>query len=238
MAWLPLVLMAAACSKTNVTDGLADATYNLTAAPDYSLDEMWFEAPADTLSEVDVFYVAPTCIWDWTDEDGTVYHHMDVGNPDQRQAVDNATRLACALFGKHGRFFAPYYRQVTMESWMVDSAETERRYGIAHGDVAEAFAYYMAHRNGGRPFVLAGHSQGAKAVIELLKHSLTPEQHANMVAAYAIGYPVRYQELAAYPLLVPARDSLDCGVLVCFNSVSSTASVSPLLRGTHYASTR
>ena len=32
---------------------------------------------------------------------------------------------------------------------------------MAYADVQDAFAYYMAHWNQGRPFVLMGHSQGS-----------------------------------------------------------------------------
>ena len=117
-----------------------------------------------------------------------------------------------------------------MESWMVAHEETERRYAVAHGDVVQAFDYYMTHYNAGRPFILAGHSQGAKAVIELLKHTLTPRQHDNMVAAYAFGFSVCDQELEQYPMLRPARDSVDCGVLICYNSVSAPEAVSPLFQ--------
>ena len=88
----------------------------------------------------------------------------------------------------------------------------------------------MTHYNAGRPFILAGHSQGAKAVIELLKHTITPRQHDNMIAAYAFGFSVCDQELEQYPMLRPARDSVDCGVLICYNSVSAPEAVSPLFR--------
>ena len=211
------------CSKS-------DTHYNLTAKPDYSHSTMWFDAPNDALAEADIFYIVPTCIWDWRDADGKIYHLMDVGNPEQRSQVDGSVRLAHALFGKYCRFYAPYYRQVTMESWMVAHEETERRYAVAHGDVVQAFDYYMTHYNAGRPFILAGHSQGAKAVIELLKHTITPRQHDNMIAAYAFGFSVCDQELEQYPMLRPARDSVDCGVLICYNSVSAPEAVSPLFR--------
>ena len=221
---LSALFCAMSCSKSGTQ-------YNLTATPDYSLGTMWFNAPADTSAQADVFYIAPTCIWDWKDADGNIYHHMDVDNPEQRGRVDRSIRLAHALFGKHCRLYAPYYRQTTMESWMTAPDETERRYAVAHEDVVRAFDYYMTHCNAGRPFILAGHSQGAKAVIELLKHTLTPRQHERMVAAYAFGYAVSRQELEQYPLLRPARDSLDCGVLLCYNSVSAPEAVSPLFQG-------
>ena len=128
------------CSKS-------DTHYNLTAKTDYSHSTMWFDAPNDALAEADIFYIAPTCIWDWRDADGKIYHHMDIDNPEQRSQVDGSIRLAHALFGKYCRFYAPYYRQVTMESWMVAHEETERRYAVAHGDVVQAFDYYRKTRD-------------------------------------------------------------------------------------------
>ena len=71
------------CSKS-------DTHYNLTAKPDYSHSTMWFDAPNDALAEADIFYIVPTCIWDWRDADGKIYHHMDVDNPEQRSQVDGS----------------------------------------------------------------------------------------------------------------------------------------------------
>ena len=47
---------------------------------------------------------------------------------------------------------------------------------FAADDVNDAFQYYMAHYNHGRPFFLMGHSQGSQMLIELLKHGMTDEQ--------------------------------------------------------------
>ena len=132
--WLSVLLCLAGCSKPG-------AQYHLTARPDYSLGTLWFDVPADTLVEADAFYIAPTCIWDWEDTDGKTYHHMDVNSPKQLGRVDGSIRLAHALFGQYCCFYAPYYRQVTMESWMVVHEETERRYAVAHENVVRAFNY-------------------------------------------------------------------------------------------------
>lgn len=202
-------------------------------APDYTQTTMWFMP--DTVSvdkEIDVFYIAPTCVWDWKDDDGNNYHFMDVWNEKQRKKVTASDYLAYKLLGESGRFYAPYYRQITMNAWMLPPSDSERLYKKAHEDVKAAFDYYMKHWNHGRPFVLAGHSQGGKAVIELLKSHLTETERSRMIVAYAFGFKLTKDELAHYPGVMPARDSLDTGVLICFNSVSDTAAVSPLLRNT------
>ena len=115
-----------------------------------------------------------------------------------------------------------------MQSWMQETDEIERRYQVAHQDIISAFRYYMDNLNQGRPFILAGHSQGAKAVIELLKHTLTADEYERLVAAYAFGFTVSQEELDRYPYLRPANDSIDTQALICYNSVSRPEAVSPL----------
>ena len=68
-----------------------------------------------------------------------------------------------------------------METYM-DTALITSRFPIAMGDVREAFRYYIENLNEGRPFVLAGFSQGAQALVELLKE-LPESLHERMVAA-------------------------------------------------------
>ncbi|MEG2556690.1 MAG: DUF3089 domain-containing protein, partial [Odoribacter sp.] len=99
---LLLVILLTGCSeqskKTSSTSDL-----------DYSSAAMWYAHTENTRAEVDVFYVTPTCIWDWTDSTGTVHHQMDVANRMQRAAVDGSNALANALFSKSCRFYSPYY---------------------------------------------------------------------------------------------------------------------------------
>lgn len=197
--------------------------------PDYAQPEMWYRSPESLANKaVDVFYITPTCIWDWEDQSGQTMHYMDVTNTAQRARVDQSNALAYALFEKSCNFYSPYYRQITMNSWFESEEEINKRYAIAHEDVVQAFQYYWEHYNNGRPFILAGHSQGAKAVIELLKHIITPEQYQHMVAAYAFGFSVGEDELNQYTQLKPAANADDIGVLILFNSVSHESACSPL----------
>ena len=43
-----------------------------------------------------------------------------------------------------------------------------------------------------------------------------------MVAAYVLGYKVTPDDVAAAPWIVAAKDSVDTGVTICYNSVSDT----------------
>ncbi len=219
-----LLLALVSCEK----DSSAPASDTI----DYSDNRCWFENKQDaTGKDVDLFYVVPTCIWDYTDSLGQTRHHMDIFNTEQRALTDPSIQLAKSVLADSCNFFSPYYRQISMDSWLtLDTALIEERFKLAYQDVADAFHYYMEHDNQGKPFILAGHSQGAKAVIEPLKREMTPDISRKLIATYAIGYTVTPEELAGYPTLRPAQDSIDTGVLIGFNSVTRPDAVSPLFR--------
>lgn len=209
-----LILLAAISCSTE------DVRYAISPRPDYSEEAYWFTMPCESASQADVFYIAPTCIWDWQDDDGAVHHFMDPLDSSQRELCEGPLRLAGELLGKYCNFYSPYYRQISMDSWMVSEDETQRRFAIAHEDIIAAFRHYMDTINGGRPFFLAGHSQGAKCAIELIKHTLSPEELERMVGAYIFGYPITSDELSEYPTLKPATGEFDTGKVICINSVS------------------
>ena len=219
-----LLLALVSCEK----DSSAPASPTI----DYSDNRCWFENKQDaTGKDVDLFYVVPTCIWDYTDSLGQTRHHMDIFNTEQRALTDPSIQLAKSVLADSCNFFSPYYRQISMDSWLtLDTALIEERFKLAYQDVADAFHYYMEHDNQGKPFILAGHSQGAKAVIELLKREMTPDISRKLIATYAIGYTVTPEELAGYSTLRPAQDSIDTDVLIGFNSVTRPDAVSPLFR--------
>ena len=221
-----LCLAFAACASHHVPEYCPDA-------PDYASASMWYR-PADSASldskPADVFYVLPTCVWSWKTSDGQECFYMDVHDSAQRALVEGSNLLASALFGASCNFYSPYYRQITMDSWFEPEEEINRRYALAHQDVVAAFRYYMEHFNGGKPFFLAGHSQGGKAVIELLKHTLTDAERERLVAAYVFGYSVSEAELAEFPALEPAQAADDCGVVICYNSVSHPEACSELFK--------
>lgn len=219
-----LLLALVSCEK----DSSAPASPTI----DYSDNRCWFENKQDaTGKDVDLFYVVPTCIWDYTDSLGQTRHHMDIFNTEQRALTDPSIQLAKSVLADSCNFFSPYYRQISMDSWLtLDTALIEERFKLAYQDVADAFHYYMEHDNQGKPFILAGHSQGAKAVIELLKREMTPDISRKLIATYAIGYTVTPEELAGYSTLRLAQDSIDTGVLIGFNSVTRPDAVSPLFR--------
>ena len=190
----------------------------MAAAPDYADSSMWYMSAAETETGTDVFYVLPTCVRDWTDSSGRTSHFADVRNPAHIAALMPSNILADSIFGKYADFYSPYYRQITLDSW--ESGEmAEARFPYAMEDVFRAFDYYMEHLNAGRPFFIAGFSQGAKCVVELVK-SLDDDEYRRLVAAYVVGYKVTDRDLRNSNIR-PANGASDTGVTVCYNSVES-----------------
>jgi hypothetical protein len=79
-----------------------------------------------------------------------------------------------ARFAGVCRTFAPGYRQMTLASVTAVAAGTDFRpyFNTAYGDVLNAWRNYLATRNGGRPFVLIGHSQGSWLLQKLIAEEI------------------------------------------------------------------
>ncbi|WP_165077578.1 DUF3089 domain-containing protein, partial [Methanogenium sp. MK-MG] len=82
----------------------------------------------------------------------------------------------------------------------------------------------------GRPFIIAGHSQGTMALIELIKNRFGDDEalRNRMVAAYLIGYTVTDVDLKAAGLTAAERAD-DTGVVVTYNTQSPTSVGGPML---------
>jgi hypothetical protein len=136
----------------------------------------------DTLAAppVDCFYVYPTV----SNQPGP--NATQTPDPEVRSiAVFQAQR-----FSSRCRIFAPLYRQVTAAG--VSSASQTRdtaAYETAYSDVEEAFMAYLRSDNGGRGFVLIGHSQGSRMLRALIRRQIDPDPalRARMVSAIIPG---------------------------------------------------
>ena len=219
---LGVMLLLAACSEKKT------ATHEAANAIDYADMTYWY-AFGDTTHEADIFYVYPTVSTISYADNGNSWF-ADVSLPEVRKEANGNQRFNKMLYDDYN-FYAPYYRQMIFESYSQPDSIMLKNAAFAAQDVKDAFQYYMAHGNGGRPFFLVGHSQGSQMLIELLKTGMTEEQRKLMVAAYCIGYQVTAEELAQYPAqLSPANDSTEVGKLIIFNSVTDTAAIGMVSR--------
>lgn len=214
------VVGSVSCRNSRV----AQAEDVIPAQPDYADSTQWYITQRD--APVDLFYIISTETGDYTIE-GIPCHYADTRNDSIRQLLFGEMRGVDQLLSGSLNYYSPYYRQCTLQTFTSDSLVAARM-PIAMTDWRKAFAYYLAHFNQGRPFILAGFSQGALAVVDLIK-SMDSSVYSRMVAAYVIGWHVTDHDLAATPYLRPAQDSSDLGVTICFNTVRDNSSAIPMI---------
>ena len=223
---LPFLLLSSyfLLSLASCRSGVEHPFGIIPAPPDYADTTQWYIV--DRQAAVDIFYVVSTETGDYTVA-GVPCHFADTYDDSIRALLLGEMQGVDQLLAGDLNFFSPYYRQCTLQTYTSDSLVSQR-VPLAMGDAKEAFAYYLEHFNGGRSFILAGFSQGANAVVELVK-TLDEESYGRMVAAYVVGWKVTDDDLAATPWFRPAHDSADLGVTVCYNSVRSVDCALPLL---------
>jgi hypothetical protein len=187
-------------------------------ATDYSKTAHWLSIPAPIMA-VDVFYLYPTC---WEKVDSTEPNICNINNPSMLAGATPVFERQATAFETFANVYAPYYRQADAK-YTLRLTEEQREVvigGIPTLDAVAAFDYYIKQFNKGRPFILAGHSQGSNVLIHLLSGYLkeNPGVYQRMIAAYVIGYPVTSTYLANNPHLKFAVGPDDTGVIISYNT--------------------
>ena len=191
-------------------------------APDYSKAECWYKIPEIT-KDVDTFYVYATeYILGSLQEGAPEYATLE--NAEMLQGVAEEYQLHATTFEASTNLFLPYYRQAGMpvmnKAWKETGNCEAAVSGMPYGDITTALDYYFENYNGGRPFIIAGHSQGSCIIKLVLKNYFKEhtDYYKRMVAAYVIGYSVTTDELEAYPYLKFATGETDTGVIISYNT--------------------
>ena len=187
--------------------------------PDYQDSTQWYVS--DRQAQADIFYIISTETGDYVLQNGETCHYADTYNDSLRAPLYGEMLGVDTLVSGQLNFYSPYYRQCSLQSFESDSLRAAR-FPLALGDVRRAFQYYLEHQNGGRPFILAGFSQGAHLMMELLRE-MDDETFSRMIAAYSIGIPIPQAERH----IVPAKGADDIGVTICYNSVRDTTCIMP-----------
>ena len=83
-----------------------------------------------------------------------------------------------------------------------------------------AFDYYIKNINDGRPFILAGHSQGSNLIANILSGYMKqhPDLYKRMIAAYVIGFSITGDYLTQNPQLKFATGPDNTGVIISYNT--------------------
>ena len=96
----------------------------------------------------------------------------------------SALNVCCAVY-------APTYRQASLRAFTAPSPDGKRAIDLAYADVLAAYEEFARRTGGERPFILAGHSQGAALAARLLRERIASSKaRARLVAAYLIGAPL------------------------------------------------
>jgi Protein of unknown function (DUF3089). len=186
---------------------------------DYSNASNWLMLPESPDKTVDLIYFYPTV---FSPEDSSTSVISDIDDAGMRKLAAAALDKQATAFEASCNLYAPFYRQLDA-AYSLTLAEDEHTELFAYAvsqDASSALDYYFEHYNGGRPFMLAGHSQGSETVLYLLTDYFKehPEYYSRMVAAYVVGYSVTDSVLEENPHLKFAQGETDTGVIISWNT--------------------
>ncbi len=219
----PLILgavlaSAASCSAIAAAVG-SSASAAANPAPNYARASNWLARPSQPTKKVDVFYLYPTS---YSKTSSTQPVISTINDPQMVSGAKTAFTGQATAFDTVANVYAPYYRQADAVTVLSSPLATQNRIigGIPSHDASSAFAYYIEHYNHGRPFILAGHSQGSNVLLFVLSGYLNkhPAVYRRMVAAYVIGYGVTRTYLAQNRQLKFAMGANDTGAIVSSNT--------------------
>ena len=189
---------------------------------DYSQTDNWLALPKNIDKNVDVIYFYPTTFGKKAPSAPNI---SDIDDINMRDGAKHCLATQASVFEEGCNIFAPYYRQVSADyALTLTTEETNEILAYsASQDPSIALDYYFEHYNNGRPFILAGHSQGANILVMLLANYFKdhPEHYSKMIAAYAIGYSVTKEYLQENKHLKFAQEANDIGVIISYNTEGS-----------------
>jgi hypothetical protein len=240
----PTVIVETAESQTAAEATQAESTPHIVTPPetlpakggdpsivptDYSNDNNWLYIDTNSDKEVDVFYLYPTA---WQRRDGEEYL-SSIDNLSLRAGAKSVFATQATVYMEAGNVYAPYYRQLdAFWTLKLDSVEQkEYLMGATYLDAVAAFEYYLENYNKGKPFILAGHSQGSNVLKFMLEYYMGehPEVFERMVAAYIIGYSITQDDLDANPHMKFAEGETDTGVIISWNTEAPDMTVENLV---------
>lgn len=147
------------------------------------------DAPPAAGGDVAVFFVPPTAVFA-----GAAWNGRS-DDPATAARLAGFLRIQASALADAGPLWAPHYRQAALGSFLADTPQTRaaarQARDLAYGDVARAFAAFLAAQPADAPIVLAGHSQGALHLMRLLVEQVADTRlAARVVAAYLVGWPL------------------------------------------------
>ena len=184
---------------------------------DYSKKRNWLSLPNHKDKAADLIYLYPSSCMD-----PLANTICSINNPIMRFMAKHNLVQQAGAFEPVANIFAPYWRQVngTKLSKMSFDEVDQAEWAEPRTDVYAALDYYFENLNQGRPYFLAGHSQGSRLSYMVLAEYMKehPDYYANMIAAYCIGDSLTKTFLEENPHVKAAQGADDLGVVVSWNT--------------------
>jgi len=225
VAIVATVGLMAGCTSTSSSGKSStpsSAPSSQSQTPDYSNPANWLVLPSSKASKkkVDVFFLYPTVYQQSSPSDPMV---CAINNPQMQSGAKAAFSRTATAYSPVANIYAPYYQQAAIS---VLTLPLDQQQSIVGGtpttDALAAFDYYIKHYNKGRPFILAGHSQGSNIMINLMAQYMKKNLDVDkrMIASYVPGYSITPEYLSQNPELKFAQGPDDTGVIISFNTTS------------------
>lgn len=197
---------------------------------DYSDDANWAALPTkDTFAkarpegvmdiavipEVDLFYLHPTT---YLKRDNW---NSPLDDTDANNRIENRVlKMQASAYNLAANVYAPRYRQATFGAFFDEDGDGLQALLFAYADVVNAFDNFINERNNGRPFIIAGHSQGSLHLLGLLAQRVAGTDLADrMVAAYVVGWPVSMEaDIDALVGIEACADADQTGCIVSYQT--------------------
>lgn len=188
-------------------------------APNYANAANWLAVPSENTKSVDVFYLGDTT---YSKPDSSSPDVGPIDDANMKQGAQVKFTTTGSVFEPIANVYAPYNRQLDAQfkSTLPISQQLQLEAEIPTADAISAFEYYLENLNEGRPFILAGHSQGSNLIANILAGYMKehPELYERMIAAYVIGFSVTGDYLTDNPQLKFAQGPDDTGVIISYNT--------------------
>ncbi|MBQ0044807.1 MAG: DUF3089 domain-containing protein [Bacteroidales bacterium] len=221
---------------------------------EWSDPQSWYQSENEfDADKIDVLYLVSTEVVSATDKDGNPCWQSRLIDEDLDAINGEIAWVEKNMFYDDFNVIAPLYHQLTFTTltqlpknaqqqeeenlelfgvggrseFNLPDTNLEDVYQDVVEEVCDAFDYYMENQNGGRPFIIAGFSQGAMLALDLLVH-MTDEQYSRMIACYTLGYRLSAEDLRI-PHIKAATGEGDTGVVISFNSTQTREAIWPLV---------
>ena len=153
---------------------------------------------------------------------------MPLSDADTDARAARFLRDQASVFNGVGEIWAPRYRQASFGAFLTSSPDALRALDFAYADVLRAFDVFVQQVPSDAPIILAGHGQGARHLLRLLKDRVAGTRlQQRIVAAYVIGWPVSVAADLPAAGLPACTAPGAAGCIVSFSSFAEPADVAP-----------